>query len=85
MEPTGTNIDMFHSKTFFAVTRSAGNKKGRRELGIHCFSRVAFLLVKGPAADATDAPQPSGSLFHPVMKMIIFFVFFHVIDRGKLK
>jgi hypothetical protein len=28
-----------------------------------------LLLVKGPAADATDAPQPRGFLCNPVMKM----------------
>jgi hypothetical protein len=28
-----------------------------------------FLVVKGPAADATDAPQPWGFLCNPVMKM----------------
>jgi hypothetical protein len=33
-------------------------------------------MVKGPAADATDAPQPSGLLCNPVMKMIIYFFFF---------
>jgi hypothetical protein len=37
------------------------------------FQAKTFLFVKGPAADATDAPQPWG---FPVMKMIsIFFVF----------
>jgi hypothetical protein len=30
-------------------------------------------MVKGPAADATDAPQPSGFLCNPVMKMSSFF------------
>jgi hypothetical protein len=30
-------------------------------------------MVKGPAADATDAPQPSGFLCNPLMKMRIFF------------
>ena len=34
-----------------------------------------FFVVKGPAADATDAPQPSGLLCNPVMKMINFFRF----------
>jgi hypothetical protein len=36
-----------------------------------------FFVVKGPAADATDAPQPLGLLCNPVMKMIsvFFFVF----------
>jgi hypothetical protein len=29
-----------------------------------------FFVVKGPAADATDAPQPSGLLCNTVMKMI---------------
>jgi hypothetical protein len=49
-----------------------------------------FFVVKGPAAEATDAPQPSGLLCNPVMKMISFFRFFRVIehrwnetDRGK--
>jgi hypothetical protein len=27
------------------------------------------IVVKGPAAEATDAPQPSGALCNPVMKM----------------
>jgi hypothetical protein len=31
--------------------------------------------VKGPAADATDAPQSSGLLCNPVMKVIGFFIF----------
>ena len=46
--------------------------------------------MKGPAADATDVPQPSGLMCNPVMKMISFFSFFFVmehrwneIDRGK--
>ena len=34
------------------------------------FSSLLFFLVKGPAADATDAPQPSGLLCNSVMKMI---------------
>jgi hypothetical protein len=49
-------------------------------------------VVKGPAADATDPPQPRGLLCNPVMKMISFFSFFRVmdhrwneIDRGKPK
>ena len=49
-------------------------------------------MVKGPAAYTTDAPQPWGLLFNPVMKMISFFPFFQVmehrwneIDRGKPK
>jgi hypothetical protein len=32
-------------------------------------------VVKGPAADATEAPQPLGLLCNPMMKMIFFFVF----------
>jgi hypothetical protein len=36
-------------------------------------------LLEGPAADATDAPQPSGLLCNPMMKikrkMISFFIF----------
>ena len=35
-----------------------------------------FFVVKGPAADATNAPQPSGLLCNPVMKMINFFFVF---------
>jgi hypothetical protein len=35
---------------------------------------VHFFFVKGPAADATDAPQPWGLLCKPVMKIISFFV-----------
>jgi hypothetical protein len=38
-----------------------------------------FFVVKGPAADATDAPQPEGLFCNPVMKMkrkmISFFIF----------
>jgi hypothetical protein len=37
------------------------------------------LLLKGPAADAMDAPQPEGLLCDPVRKMMKmgFFCFFH--------
>jgi hypothetical protein len=35
-----------------------------------------FFVVKGPAADATDAQQPRGLLCNPVMKMISFFFHF---------
>jgi hypothetical protein len=34
-----------------------------------------FLVVKGPAADATDAPQPWGLLCNPVMKMTMIIIF----------
>jgi hypothetical protein len=34
-----------------------------------------FLVMKGPAADATDAPQPWRFLCNPVMKIIIFYPF----------
>jgi hypothetical protein len=51
-----------------------------------------FFVVKGPAADDMDAPQPWGLLCNPVMKMISFFLFFRLmehrwneIDRGKPK
>jgi hypothetical protein len=52
-----------------------------------------FFLVKGPAADATDAQQLWGLLCNPVMKMIsLFFSFFLVMEhrwneiyRGKPK
>jgi hypothetical protein len=36
---------------------------------------LLFFVVKGPAADTTDAPQSWGLLCNPVMKMVIFFVF----------
>jgi hypothetical protein len=49
-------------------------------------------MPKGPATDATDAPQPWGLLCNPVMKMISFLSFFRVMehrwsetDRGKAK
>jgi hypothetical protein len=35
-----------------------------------------FLLMKGPAADATDAPQPWGLLCNPVMKMTMMIIIF---------
>jgi hypothetical protein len=37
-------------------------------------TRTSFFVVKGPAVDATNAPQPSGLLCNPVIKMIRFFV-----------
>jgi hypothetical protein len=58
---------------------------------------VLWIVVKGPAADATDAPQPGGFLCNPVMMtlmmmIIIIFCLFLVtehrwseIDRGKPK
>jgi hypothetical protein len=36
---------------------------------------LPFFFVKGPAADATDTPQPWGLLCNPVVKMIIFLIF----------
>jgi hypothetical protein len=33
---------------------------------------LKLFFVKDPAADATDAPQPSGLLCNPVMKIIFF-------------
>jgi hypothetical protein len=36
-----------------------------------------FLLLMGPAAEATDAPQPWGLLCSPVMKIMRFFLLFH--------
>jgi hypothetical protein len=49
-----------------------------RAMAMKCFPLVysrVFFVVKGPAADATDAPQPWGLLCNPVMKMICLFVF----------
>jgi hypothetical protein len=55
-------------------------------------SNWKFFFVKGPAADATEAPQPWGLLWKPVMKAINVFSFFRLmehlcngIDRGKPK
>jgi hypothetical protein len=41
----------------------------------YCFVIYSRLFFKGPAADATDTPQPWGLLCNPVMKMIVFFIF----------
>jgi hypothetical protein len=52
---------------------------------------LGLFFVKGPAADATDAPQPRGLLCNPVMKMINLFFFlvmehrWNETDRGKPK
>jgi hypothetical protein len=40
-----------------------------------------FFVVKCPAADAADAPQPWGLLCNPVMKMVSFLSFFRVIEH----
>jgi hypothetical protein len=37
-------------------------------------TKVFFLVVKGPAADATDAPQPSGFSCNHVMKMTMMII-----------
>jgi hypothetical protein len=39
------------------------------------YTKIFFFVVKGPAADATDAPQPWDVLCNPVMNMISYFVF----------
>ena len=51
-----------------------------------------FFLLKGPAADATDAPQPWGWLCNPVMKVRVYFCIsilmkhrLNEIDWGKQK
>ena len=48
-------------------------------LSIHLLNIFFFCVLKGPAADATDAPQPWGLLYNPVMKMTErwFSFFFH--------
>ena len=38
-------------------------------------NHTQVLFVRGPAADATDTPQPWGLFCNSVMKMISFFVF----------
>jgi hypothetical protein len=40
-----------------------------------------LFFVKGPAADATDAPQPWGLLYNPVIKMVSFFFVFCVMEH----
>jgi hypothetical protein len=42
---------------------------------------LPMIFFKGPAADAADAPQLWGLLCNPVMKMIIFFSFFRVMEH----
>jgi hypothetical protein len=53
---------------------------------------LAVFFMKGPAADATDAPQPKAFCATPVMKMSSFFFYqvlqlmeqrWNEIDRGK--
>jgi hypothetical protein len=46
-----------------------------RSFDLQDHAYTIFFVMKGPAADATDAPQPWGLLCNPVMKMISFFVF----------
>jgi hypothetical protein len=38
-------------------------------------SCIFFLVVKGPAADATDAPQPRALSCYPVMKIKMMIIF----------
>jgi hypothetical protein len=40
-----------------------------------------YFVVKGPAAEATDAPQPWGLLCNPLMKLISIFPFFQVMEH----
>jgi hypothetical protein len=42
---------------------------------IECVECYFFLVVKGPAGDATDAPQPCGLLCNPVMKVTMMIIF----------
>jgi hypothetical protein len=60
------------------------NRKMKGILQVPCFDRLIIIfthnsfllwLLKGPAADAMDAPQPWGLLCNHVMKMISFFRF----------
>jgi hypothetical protein len=47
------------------------------------FHAEIFLAVKGPAADATDAPQPRGLLCNPMMmKMKMMIIFCHFPSNG---
>jgi hypothetical protein len=38
---------------------------------------IFFLVMKGPAAGATDAPQPWGFLCNPMMKMTMMIIIFY--------
>ena len=43
---------------------------------IATFEQMFFLLLKGPVADATEAPQPEDLMCNPMGKMMRFFLFF---------
>jgi hypothetical protein len=45
------------------------------------FLRSTFLMMKGPAADAMNAPQPWGLVWNPVKKIISFFLFFRIMEH----
>jgi hypothetical protein len=47
-----------------------------RESSGYCLDLSPTCKVKGPAADATGAPQPWGFLCNPVMKMTMFTIIF---------
>jgi hypothetical protein len=53
----------------------------------YLFKAYFFLVVKGPAADATDAPQPWGCLCNHMMKMMMMMmiiIFYPFPSNGKL-
>jgi hypothetical protein len=71
-------------KTKQALTVKDEEKTSLRNVGNlqqHCRGNLKltviniFFMVKGPAADATDATQPKGLLCNPVMKMNSLFTF----------
>jgi hypothetical protein len=61
-------IIYFHNDNFFYISVNKPDY-------VRYISISFFCVVKGPAADVTDAPQPWGLLCNPVMKMISFFLF----------
>jgi hypothetical protein len=81
-----TDLTTLHAGTVATITDWSVHKE-------QAASQPPILfVVKGPAADATDAPQPRGLLCNRVKKKISFFSFFRVmehrwneIDGGKPK
>jgi hypothetical protein len=59
------------------MSQSAHNTSLTEHMNARYRDFIFFFNKKGPAADATDAPQPKGLLCNPVMKrkMINFFHF----------
>jgi hypothetical protein len=63
---SGAQTHMVQGHTEIKKTKSYVHAS--RKCVVTC-STSLFFCVKGPAADATDAPQPYGLLCNPVMKI----------------